>query len=269
MHLKRWITGLVGAPLIVLLVSFGGPFLFAVVIGILCLLALWEYFRIVFQDRDPSNQGLIPLSGFVTGPFIIWGSYVNSFKIVLGILTINFIITALISLTKYRSDSSVSEMAAKQLLGMIYIPFFLSYFVWIRNGANGISWIYLIVLVIFCGDIGAFYIGSYFGRRKLSPTISPNKTIEGAVGGLAANLGVGALVKHLFMPFLPWGLSLLFFLLIGIAGQMGDLFESKLKRGGNIKDSGTLLPGHGGILDRIDALLFAVPVAYLFKEYIF
>lgn len=269
MHLKRWITGLVSAPFIILVVSFGGPLLFAVVIGIFCLLALWEYFRTAFHDRTPSSLGLIPLLGFVTAPFIIWGSYLNSFKIVLGVLTINFIIAALLSLTKHKSDSSVSEIATKQLLGMIYIPLLLSYLVWIRNGVNGISWIYFIIIITFCGDIGAFYIGSYFGRHKLSPTISPNKTIEGAVGGLVANLGVGALFKHLFMPFLPWGLSVLFFLLIGIAGQGGDLFESGLKRAGNVKDSGTLLPGHGGILDRIDALLFVAPVAYMFKEYIF
>lgn len=268
MHLKRWITGLVAAPFIILLISFGGPFLFAFVISISCLLALWEYFRIVFHDRSLPNLGLLFLLGFVTGPSIIWGSYLNSFRIVLIVLTLNFIIAALLSLAKHKSDLSVSEIAAKQLLGMIYIPFFLSYLVWIRNGVNGINWIYFILIITFSGDIAAFYLGSSLGRHKLSPIISPNKTFEGAVGGLAANLGVGAICKYLFMPFLPWGLSLLFFLLIGIAGQAGDLFESGLKRASNIKDSGQLLPGHGGILDRIDALLFAAPMAYMFKEYI-
>ncbi|MBW1753268.1 MAG: phosphatidate cytidylyltransferase, partial [Deltaproteobacteria bacterium] len=94
------------------------------------------------------------------------------------------------------------------------------------------------------------------------------KTIEGSIGGLAANLAVGAGFKHFFLPLLPWGLSLVFFIAAGAAGQVGDLFESQLKRVGNRKDSGELLPGHGGILDRIDALLFAAPVAYFFKEYI-
>jgi phosphatidate cytidylyltransferase len=122
--------------------------------------------------------------------------------------------------------------------------------------------------VVFLGDTGAFYVGSYLGRHKLSPIVSPNKTIEGAFGGIAANLSVGAFFKYFFIPRLPWGLGLLFFLTLGVVGQVGDLFESKLKRDSNIKDSGSLLPGHGGVLDRIDALLFAAPVAYLFKEYI-
>ena len=151
----------------------------------------------------------------------------------------------------------------------MYIPLFISNLVLIRNGIHGISWLYFLLFIVFSGDIGSFYIGSLLGRHKLCPAVSPNKTIEGSVGGLAANIASGALFKHFFMPLLPWGLSILFFLSIGVVGQVGDLFESELKRTGNIKDSGTILPGHGGILDRIDALLFAAPLAYLFKEFIF
>jgi phosphatidate cytidylyltransferase len=162
----------------------------------------------------------------------------------------------------------VSEIVTKQVLGIVYIPLLISYLVLIRNGIHGVSWLYFLLLIVFSGDIGSFYVGSFLGRHKLCPAVSPNKTIEGSVGGLAANIASGALFKYFFMPLLPWGLSILFFLSIGVAGQVGDLFESELKRVGNIKDSGTLLPGHGGILDRIDALLFAAPVAYLFKEYI-
>ena len=133
---------------------------------------------------------------------------------------------------------------------------------------DGISWIFFLLFVVFLGDTGAFYTGSYLGRHKLCPAVSPNKTIEGSVGGLVANVCAGAVFKIFFFPQLNWHLSILFFLCIGVAGQVGDLFESKLKRVANIKDSGSLLPGHGGILDRIDALLFAAPVAYFFKEYL-
>ena len=126
-----------------------------------------------------------------------------------------------------------------------------------------------VLAIVFAGDISALYVGSAFGRHKLSPAVSPGKTIEGSLGGLAANLGVGCLIKLFFLPALNWPQTLLFCLMIGAAGQLGDLFESVLKRSSQVKDSGGLLPGHGGILDRIDALLFAAPIAYLFKIHMF
>lgn len=268
MHLKRWITGLAALPFLFLLISKGGAFLFAVVIVIICILALWEYFRIVFHARGGAQQGAIPALGYITSCGIIWAAYISSFEMIVGLIILNLIVCALISLPKFQNDSSVSEIITKQVLGIVYIPLFLSSLILIRNGAGGETWIYFLLFIVFCGDVGAYHCGSYFGRHKLCPAVSPGKTIEGSIGGLAVNLVVGAGFKHFFLPLLPWGLSLLFFIAAGVAGQVGDLFESQLKRVGNRKDSGALLPGHGGILDRIDALLFAAPVAYCFKEYI-
>ena len=268
MHLKRWITGLVAIPLLVLLISKGGGLLFAIIISIVCILALWEYFGIVLYKSQSFSLFGFKLSAFIIGTAIIWAAYINSFKIILALIILNLIVAVLISLPKFKFDSLVSEIVTKQVLGIVYIPLLISYLVLIRNGIHGVSWLYFLLLIVFSGDIGSFYIGSFLGRHKLCPAVSPNKTIEGSVGGLVANIASGALFKYFFMPLLPWGLSILFFLSIGVAGQVGDLFESELKRVGNIKDSGTLLPGHGGLLDRIDALLFAAPVAYLFKEYI-
>ena len=119
--------------------------------------------------------------------------------------------------------------------------------------------------LIFAGDIGAFYAGTYLGRNKLCPSVSPKKTIEGALGGIAANLLVGGLFFLFVLPPLPWGFGLVALVAMGAAGQVGDLFESVLKRAAGVKDSGAILPGHRGILDRIDALLFAAPLAYAFK----
>jgi len=99
--------------------------------------------------------------------------------------------------------------------------------------------------------------------------LSPGKTIEGSLGGLGANILCGGLFKLFFLPDLSWGVSLLFFISLGIAGQIGDLFESGLKRVADMKDSGGILPGHGGILDRADAAMYAAPVAYFFKAYLF
>lgn len=255
-------------PFIVLLITSGGALMFAVVIGALCIIALWEFFYILLGKTESSNPFYFKLLAFIIGPAIIWAAYINSFKSMLGFIVLNLIVSALISLPKFKFDASVSGIVFKQVLAVIYIPLFLSYLVMIRNGNDGASWIFLLLIVVFLGDTCAFYTGSYLGRHKLCPAVSPNKTIEGSIGGLAANVCAGALFKIFFFPLLRWDLSILFFLCIGIAGQVGDLFESKLKRVGNIKDSGTLLPGHGGFLDRIDALLFAAPVAYFFKEYI-
>jgi len=268
MQLKRWITSLVIIPFLILLISRGGALWLAVVINAICIMALWEYFRIVL-DKDRSTAALsFQILAFVTGSAVIWSVYFQVFDIVLGILILNIVISALISLPRFKSDSSVLGIVFKQVVGVIYIPLFLSYLVLIRNGNDGVPWLFLLLILVFLGDTGAYYVGSYFGRHKLCPAVSPNKTIEGSVGGLAASLGAGAVFKHFFLPLSPWGLSLLFFLSVSIVSQVGDLFESQLKRAHKIKDSGVLLPGHGGVLDRIDALLFAAPVAYFFKEYL-
>lgn len=265
MHLKRWITGLVALPLLIFLIIKGGAY-FAILIGIVCVLSMWEYFRIVATAKGKPFS-FITVTGFFTGAMIIVASYGNFFDLILGLIALNIIICGLISIWQFKKDPLVLETVKKQLQGIVYIPLLLSFLVLIRNQPDGMLWIFFLLAIVFAGDISAYYFGSYLGRHKLCPAVSPGKTIEGSIGGLAANMFVGSLVKFFFLPVFPWASSLLFFLVIGIAGQAGDLFESELKRSSNIKDSGGLLPGHGGFLDRIDALLFAAPLAYLFKIY--
>ena len=129
-------------------------------------------------------------------------------------------------------------------------------------------WTFWLLLLVIAGDTGAFYTGSFLGRHKLCPSVSPGKTIEGAVGGISAALAAGLVFKFFFLPDLPWISCILFLICIGIIAPVGDLFESMLKREGGLKDSGAWMPGHGGILDRIDALLFAALPAYCFKVYL-
>lgn len=267
MHLKRWITGLTALPFLIFLIYKGGNF-FTGLVSIVCLLALCEYFRIVFNPGGKAISGVILLLGLFSGQCIIWAAHRNAPDLILGAIAFNLILSALFSLTQFKSDPFILENTSKQIQGMVYIPLLLSFLVLIRDSADGMHWIFFLTGIIFAGDIGAFYAGTYLGRHKLCPSVSPGKTIEGSIGGLAANVGFGALFQYFFLPTLPWGSSVLLFLSIGIAGQVGDLFESEFKRFSRVKDSGVILPGHGGILDRIDALLFAAPVAYFFKEYI-
>jgi phosphatidate cytidylyltransferase len=116
-----------------------------------------------------------------------------------------------------------------------------------------------------CGDSAAYYLGSLFGKRKLYPAVSPNKSIEGALGGLAGSLVGSLLFRQLFFPELGLLLCLGAALIVGAVGQTGDLFESLLKRSCGVKDSGTIIPGHGGVLDRLDSILFAAPVIWFFS----
>ena len=268
MHLKRWITGLCALPFLIFLVYKGGIF-FAILVCAASLVALWEYYRIVTPGKAKSPFGIISWWGYGICCAIIWAAYEVGVDLVLGLVALNLVTIALISIFQFKTDRSVLDVITRQLQGIIYIPVSLGFLILIREGHAGTIWIFLLLAIIFAGDTSAYYVGSYLGRHKLSPEISPGKTIEGAIGGLAANLAIGAIGKTLFLPDLPWGPSILFFLAVGTAGQIGDLFESEMKRSSNIKDSSNILPGHGGILDRIDALLFASPVAYVFIRFIF
>ena len=268
MHLKRWITGLSALPFLIFLVYKGGVF-FASLVSAVSLVALWEYYRIVAPGKAKWTSGIILWWGYGICCAIIWAAYGMGADLILSLIALNLVTIALISMFQFKAARSVLELIIRQLQGIIYIPVSLGFLVLIREGHSGTIWIFLLLAIIFAGDTSAYYVGSYLGRHKLSPAISPGKTIEGAIGGLTANLVVGAIGKAFFLPDLPWSLSILFFLAVGIAGQLGDLFESEMKRSSNIKDSSNILPGHGGILDRIDALLFASPVAYVFIRFVF
>jgi phosphatidate cytidylyltransferase len=266
-HLKRWITGLSALPFLIFLVYLGGfPFIFLV--GFACICSLWEFYRIVFNADGEILYGVVIWWGYVVGFAIIVAAHIAGSESVLVLLALNLVIVGLISLFLYKNKPSIINIIPKQIQGIVYIPLLLSFLVSIRRDPDGMTWIFLLLAIIFAGDISAYYVGSYLGRHKLNPAVSPGKTVEGAIGGLAGNLLVGSIGKLFFLPAISWGAAVLFFLAVGLSGQVGDLFESEFKRSSKIKDSGGILPGHGGFLDRIDALLFASPVAYLFKLYI-
>lgn len=272
MHLKRWITGLSALPFLIYLIYMGGT-PFALSVAVVSVVALWEYFKIAFAAPDPSDGtgprlGVIHLIGILTAPAIIWTANKFSVDMVICILALNLILCALVSFTRFKTDQRVIETVVKTGQALIYIPLMLAFAVLVRNGSDGMRWLFFILAIVFAGDIGALYAGTYLGRHKLCPSVSPGKTIEGSLGGLLGNVAVGALIKLIFFPRLLWGESILFFMVLGIVGQIGDLYESEFKRAAGVKDSGVILPGHGGILDRIDALLFALPVAYFFKKFI-
>lgn len=266
MHLKRWITGLAALPILIYLIYLGGlPF--TVFVAVAGVIALAEFFRIIFGGWK-SLFGFLPAWGMTLGFAMIWTAHAFTMELAAMLLALNILVCAGYTLSRFKSDPAVLERVAKQNLAMVCIPLFLAFVILIRNGNEGMLWVFYLLAIIFGGDIGAFYTGTYWGKHKLLPSVSPGKTIEGALGGLTANVLVGSIIQFVFLPRMDWRNSIVFFLCVGIAGQVGDLFESAFKRTSGIKDSGVILPGHGGILDRIDALLFALPVAYFFKKFI-
>ncbi len=266
-HLKRWLTGVTALPILIYCVYRGGA-LFTLLVCLAAILALWEYYRIAFATETHATSNPMCILGYLTAAAIVgYGAGYRPLLIPI-LIAMHFILIAVYSIFRFGSDQSIVVQVARQVQGILYIPLLLGLLVLLRNRPEGMVWIFVLLAIVFAGDTSAYYVGSYLGRRKLAPAISPGKTVEGALGGLGANLLVGIIAKLFFLPSGSWLLSCVGFILFGAAGQAGDLFESELKRMSHIKDSSSILPGHGGILDRIDALLFAAPVAYLWIEYI-
>lgn len=267
MHLKRWLTGLAALPLLIYLIV-GGPRQFLLLLTAVSLLALWEYYHIVLPGlKDPVSAVFIWV-GLLCAPAVLAAAYLNGFAAAAMAVALNLIACGVISIFRFGQNPNILEGVFRQATGVVYIPLSLSLLIPMRGGSDGWQWVLFVIFTVFAGDIGAYYVGSYRGRRKLCPSVSPGKTVEGALGGLAANVVVGILLKWILLPALDWLPCLLFFIVLGVAGQIGDLFESQMKRAAGVKDSGSLLPGHGGFLDRIDALLFVAPLAYTFRFYI-
>jgi phosphatidate cytidylyltransferase len=171
-------------------------------------------------------------------------------------------------LFSFREIRSAATDAALLFFGLLYIPYLLGYMVLLRGHANGVGWIMLILFIVMSGDSAAYFTGCSIGRRKLYPTVSPNKSVEGAIGGLCGSLLGAVAAKYICLPEIAIADALLAALLIGSLGQVGDLFESLIKRSCGVKDSGTIFPGHGGILDRLDSIIFAAPAAYYYATFV-
>jgi len=177
-----------------------------------------------------------------------------------------FIVCALLFLTimqfKRRQNSGAIVGISTTLFGILYVSWFFSFLVKIRLLDNGIGFLGSLLVITKLGDVGAYLIGSRFGKHRLIPRISPHKSIEGAVGGLVFSV-LGAFACQGMLPLPGWHLVLVG-LVLGVAGQLGDLSESLMKRDCEIKDSAEVIPGMGGVLDIIDSLLFTAPVFYFY-----
>ncbi len=260
-HAKRVLTAFIGVPLLIAAILFAPFWALTIVIMGAALLALHEFYGIL---RPPVSKGIVVTTDLLT--VCVFLSLLRRDLFFLALLPLFAMSTITVFLFSYRKNHSKSGDLGRALIGPFYICLPLLFFLLIAGLPKGKTWLLFILAVIFAGDTGSFYVGRWFGKHKLT-SISPGKTWEGSVGGLLAN-GISA---GIYGAFLFPALSLMSIVVLGIglgiSGQLGDLAESLLKRLSNIKDSGIILPGHGGLLDRIDSLLFAIPVLYLYLSF--
>jgi len=257
---RRMIINVLGAPLIVLCIYLGNYYLLSLTL-IISFFAQYEFYRL------SNKKGYEPISNYAIAMgllFIITVYYFNG--IIYLILT--FIIVFLIVISFLSRIEKAFENASLTLFGFFYIPFTLSFLIIIRDSLwkNAESWIILLIMVlaIWSCDSLAYVVGKLIGRHKLAPEVSPNKTIEGGIAGLIGSILL--LLVFYFTGKIHIGLAgaIIIGSIIGVFAQIGDLFESVLKRSVGVKDSGRLLLSHGGFLDRFDAFFIVTPIYYLF-----
>lgn len=183
-------------------------------------------------------------------------------------LTVATLASAILQLFFHRDIKLATANTGLMIFGMLYVPLLLTSLAFLKRFPHGAEWIVLAMATTWVADTGAYGVGRAIGKRKLYPAISPGKSIEGAIGGVFFATVAGVVAKLWFLPVLTWLDVVLICVPGSILGMVGDLVESMIKRGYGVKDSGKAIPGHGGLLDRIDALLFVCPYVYLYAQYI-
>jgi phosphatidate cytidylyltransferase len=248
--MKRVLTALVTISIVLALTLFAPDWAFAVSVGLIAALAAEEFMSL------GATRGLgRPGTWFVVPVGIVGASFIGGPEWVLTCLALS----ALLLLAVVTFSGPLEKMLGRSVIGLgalLYCGFTLGFVVLLPR-----ELVLLLVAIIGVGDSAAYYGGRALGRRPLAPKISPKKTVEGAIAGLAGSMLVGGIVGVYFLGE-PWLSITLISGAAAVAGQIGDLAESAMKRSVGVKDSSSILPGHGGILDRLDSLLFAAPVFY-------
>jgi phosphatidate cytidylyltransferase len=266
--LPRLIVTLIGVPCFLVITLRGGIF-FLLLVNLIILLGLREFYLLL------TAKGYRPYKylGVVCGLVVCW--YVYREGVFLSLLLTMTLMLIMIRELFRRDMSHALNNIAVTVLGVLYVGWLGSHLVMLRElpavvgvpDSVGARLVFFTVLITWVGDTAAYLIGIAVGRHRLLPRVSPKKTIEGAVGGLLGSAGAGLLCSLTFLDFVTPLAGALLGLAGGLCGQLGDLVESLMKRDVGIKDTATLLPGHGGVLDRFDSLLFCGPFMYYYFRF--
>lgn len=263
---ERLATAAVAIPFLVWLVFFAPPWAFPVVVLGIAFVGVAEYFRMAFPERLGLQAGgiaggvLVGLAmAHAAGAGATPGTIGIAFPAALFAVVVGGLLASLLD-----PDDPAGAVAhiGRGLLGILYAGALLPHFVWLHRLPDGPAWVLFVLAVAMAGDTGGYFAGRFYGKRKLMPRVSPKKTVEGAIGAFAGNAVAGLAVKGLLLDSVGWVEAVVVALVAGLLAQLGDLCESLLKRAFGAKDSGSLLPGHGGVLDRADSLVFPAVFVY-------
>ena len=262
--LKRLISAVVLLPVFLLIVIKAPGWMFNTLVVVASAAALWELVRLFEQAGRPVDRGLALVAGVAVTASFATARLVDPFA--LPVLSLLIAVVAVLAAPVWRGTPDVAR-SANTLLAITYIGWLLGFGILLHHtSALGDELLLYVVGVTWIGETAAYVVGSTMGRHKLAPAISPKKSVEGAVAQLVASVATGAAVGAWLLPTCGAGVWLGGGALLGVVGQFGDLAESAIKRSAGTKDTGALIPGHGGVLDRIDSLLFNLPAFYYFSR---
>ena len=262
--IKRWLTGLILAGLIFVIIVFTVPVVLTALIALFAIGGIWEYSNIVLGNGISREK----IEGAIFAaliPFLfLWGGS----QLILAVLAFCILITFILFLGSIKENTFDVINVAKVIFGIMYIPFLISHFILLRMIDNGVMWVLFVLVLAFAGDIIALYVGKYFGKHQLIPLVSPGKTVEGTIGLILGSTVACLIFGYFIFPQISLVKIGVLAFTGSIIGQLGDLCESAIKRNYGLKDASSLLPGHGGLLDRMDCLLFIVPFVYYYRIYV-
>jgi phosphatidate cytidylyltransferase len=252
----RILTAVVGLPLLIAIIWFGEPW-FTLLIAVMATLGTWEFYRMASQLKIQP----ITYLGMAWVLLIVLSPHCPHAATMPFLITSAIVVSLIWLLFRSPRERAFTNWAWT-MAGILYIGWMLSYWVELRSLEAGKELVFWAMFTTFASDTSAFFIGKAWGKHALAPSISSGKTWEGAIGGLLASIIASLILRTIFpLPFSYWQIALLG-CIISLFAQLGDLTESLLKRNTGVKDAGKLIPGHGGILDRIDSLIFTGVIVY-------
>jgi phosphatidate cytidylyltransferase len=258
---KRVLSGLLFLPIFYLFTWKLHPVYFLALVMAAAVLGQYEFYRMA-QARGIHPAALL---GSVLGALVVLNGYRPLIPATgASLLAVCLLAIMVVRLFSPRPVEGAIEDVSATFMGIVYVAVLFTFQVSILLGSNGRQWLVFLYFIIWASDIGAYSTGIPFGKHRLYEKISPKKSIEGLLGALVASAGMALLCQWWFMPPIGTGAVVGIAMALAAAGTIGDLVESLFKRAAGVKDSGTIIPGHGGILDRMDSMLFAAPVLYYY-----